>query len=308
MSQPPRQQLGEFSSIPPRRTALQQLALDEASIALRKKAIARFGSTWLKPPGISKTYQGKLDEEREQDEYNAEMREQAELIDTGEDDNATFANEDDLPVDGEADAEDAAEDADADEDDEAGDLDDEIPEAEEWSGTDDDEEVEERSSRIEASDAGSDNDDGNNEEDVDVSIGPNTSVGMHDVRPPPSSSSVATGLNSDGTTTSPSEALHRSPPPRFSHEVDDESRLMRQRQLRRQQQEQQQLLLAGEAGSRATGSPPRRTGWDAIRAIGRSRHGGRGVSPWRAIRRGSPAPVTPHAGGGGGDDEMETEE
>ncbi|KAI5787060.1 hypothetical protein EDC01DRAFT_169915 [Geopyxis carbonaria] len=47
---------------------LTQLALDEQSVDHRKLNIQRFGATWIKPPGMSKTLQGELDEKAEREE------------------------------------------------------------------------------------------------------------------------------------------------------------------------------------------------------------------------------------------------
>lgn len=72
-------------------SALQQLELDEANVAARKLHIQRFGSTWIRPPGMAKTYQGELDEKAEREEAEAqEMMEDVDLpldgtFDEGED-------------------------------------------------------------------------------------------------------------------------------------------------------------------------------------------------------------------------------
>ena len=61
-----------------------QLALDEESVYQRKVNIQRFGATWIKPPGILKTYQVELDEEKERREAERQaMMEDVEV--TGED-------------------------------------------------------------------------------------------------------------------------------------------------------------------------------------------------------------------------------
>ncbi|KAJ6262201.1 hypothetical protein Dda_3006 [Drechslerella dactyloides] len=52
-------------------SALQQLAIDEDAVEKRKLHIARFGATWIKPPGMMKTLQGVIDEELERAEQLA---------------------------------------------------------------------------------------------------------------------------------------------------------------------------------------------------------------------------------------------
>ncbi|KAK6534330.1 hypothetical protein TWF281_005655 [Arthrobotrys megalospora] len=52
-------------------SALQQLAIDEDAVEKRKLHIARFGATWIKPPGMMKTLQGVIDEELERAEQMA---------------------------------------------------------------------------------------------------------------------------------------------------------------------------------------------------------------------------------------------
>jgi len=54
------------------RSSLAALRADEANIEQRKQNVRRFGATWLRPPGVAKTYQAQMDEE-------AERAEQAEL-------------------------------------------------------------------------------------------------------------------------------------------------------------------------------------------------------------------------------------
>ncbi|RVD88467.1 uncharacterized protein DFL_002652 [Arthrobotrys flagrans] len=52
-------------------STLQQLAIDEDAVEKRKLHIARFGATWIKPPGMMKTLQGVIDEELERAEQMA---------------------------------------------------------------------------------------------------------------------------------------------------------------------------------------------------------------------------------------------
>ncbi|KAF3911943.1 hypothetical protein AA313_de0200957 [Arthrobotrys entomopaga] len=49
-------------------SSLQQLAIDEDAVRKRRLHIARFGATWIKPPGMMKTLQGLIDEELERAE------------------------------------------------------------------------------------------------------------------------------------------------------------------------------------------------------------------------------------------------
>lgn len=61
-----------------RPSALAQLVADEAEIRKRKANVARFGATWIRPPGVSKTYQALVDEAAERAEQDAlAAREQA---------------------------------------------------------------------------------------------------------------------------------------------------------------------------------------------------------------------------------------
>jgi hypothetical protein len=60
---------------PPARNAVNTLRAEENAIRLRKSNIRRFGAGWLKPPGISKTLQGLIDEKAEREEQElAAMR------------------------------------------------------------------------------------------------------------------------------------------------------------------------------------------------------------------------------------------
>lgn len=60
-------------------TALQLLIADEQHLTQRKTNIARFGSTWIRPPGISKTKQAMDDEEAELREQELAMQREAAL-------------------------------------------------------------------------------------------------------------------------------------------------------------------------------------------------------------------------------------
>ncbi|KAB8648503.1 hypothetical protein FH972_026159 [Carpinus fangiana] len=56
---------------PARPSALRQLLADEAEIEKRKTNVARFGAVWIRPPGISKTFQAMVDEAAERAEHEA---------------------------------------------------------------------------------------------------------------------------------------------------------------------------------------------------------------------------------------------
>ncbi|KAF8542622.1 hypothetical protein BDD12DRAFT_802695 [Trichophaea hybrida] len=146
-------------------SALQQLELDEQSVALRKLHIQRFGATWIRPPGMAKTYQGELDEKAEREEAEAhEMMEDVEIpgegvFDVDEDGQALHANQDldaNIPDGGEIsdldnnipEADSFVDGAEDEEDDGEVDLDADIPEAEAetlWDDSDEEEELEEDS-------------------------------------------------------------------------------------------------------------------------------------------------------------------
>jgi hypothetical protein len=146
---------------------LAQLEADEQLVALRKLNIQRFGATWIRPPGMAKTYQGELDEKAEREEAEAqEIMDDIEmpgeggfdLDEEGQHDNTDLdANipdggdvsdldghipEADSFVDG---AEDEDEDEEEEEEDGEVDLDDDIPEAEAetlWDDSDEEEDEE----------------------------------------------------------------------------------------------------------------------------------------------------------------------
>lgn len=63
--------------LPPARTPLTVLAADEAVLAYRKRAVARYGASWLRPPGVSKTLQGRDDERAEREEVEAQREREA---------------------------------------------------------------------------------------------------------------------------------------------------------------------------------------------------------------------------------------
>lgn len=117
-------------------SALRQLELDEQSVAQRKLQIQRFGATWIKPPGMLKTYQGELDEKAEREEAEAqEMMEEVGVPDEG-----GF----DVDEDGQAIHTTRDLDANVPDGGEVSDLDDNIPEAGSFlDGVDDDDDDEE---------------------------------------------------------------------------------------------------------------------------------------------------------------------
>ena len=54
---------------------------DEALIEQRKIAIARFGATWIKPPGVSKTLQAETEEKQEREEQEILARREQMMLD-----------------------------------------------------------------------------------------------------------------------------------------------------------------------------------------------------------------------------------
>jgi hypothetical protein len=61
------------------RSPLAQLRADEHIIELRKFNVMRFGAGWLRPPGVTKTLQSKLEEAQEQLEQMEMQRRDAEM-------------------------------------------------------------------------------------------------------------------------------------------------------------------------------------------------------------------------------------
>ncbi|GAB7345367.1 hypothetical protein MBLNU457_3715t1 [Dothideomycetes sp. NU457] len=116
------------------RNPLAQLKADEEAIRKRKDNIARFGSTWIKPPGISKTLQAETEERLEREEQEVLARREQMMMDMQAQQEAEEARQR------------AAQQADAEE---AGDvtqerdLDEDIPDADEDIEPEDDEEEEE---------------------------------------------------------------------------------------------------------------------------------------------------------------------
>ncbi|KAG0130241.1 hypothetical protein HOY82DRAFT_609752 [Tuber indicum] len=124
--------LPNFQSHPSRFRApsispLTQLALDEESVYQRKVNIQRFGATWIKPPGILKTYQVELDEEKERSE--AERQAMMEDVEVTGEDGAFDETVGEIAVEG-------------DEGETGADLDADIPEADSYDEDDEDEDDE----------------------------------------------------------------------------------------------------------------------------------------------------------------------
>jgi len=76
---------------------LTQLTLDEQSVEARKLNIQRFGSTWIRPPGIAKTLQGEIDEQIEREEHR-QMEEAADEGMTGLIQNSELPTGEELPT------------------------------------------------------------------------------------------------------------------------------------------------------------------------------------------------------------------
>ncbi|KAI9762985.1 MAG: hypothetical protein M4579_000048 [Chaenotheca gracillima] len=109
---------------PPRPNPLAQLRADENFIKQRKLNIQRFGATWIRPPGVTKTYQMAMDETAEREEAERLAEREAMMVDMGDDaEGVEMGGDEDIPEadEGERDLDDDVPDADAD----AGDLDDE---------------------------------------------------------------------------------------------------------------------------------------------------------------------------------------
>lgn len=143
-----------------RNTNLAILSMDERTIVQRKMAIAMYGYSWLKPAGCAKTMLGRREEELEREEVEKQLREvelQERLALEAEEQERLAARDalgeiqDDRDLDGDIpDAEEDEDDEDGwieDEDSEAmmhtgfdmeGDLDDDVPEADDGDGEDDD--------------------------------------------------------------------------------------------------------------------------------------------------------------------------
>ncbi|KAF2840404.1 hypothetical protein M501DRAFT_1002756 [Patellaria atrata CBS 101060] len=104
---------------PPVRSSLAILTADEEKIEKRKQFIRRFGASWIRPPGVAKTYQATMDEIAEREEQDMLARREQAMMD--------LANAQELEAQRQA----AAEGGEEDEEGEGErDLDDDVPEAE----------------------------------------------------------------------------------------------------------------------------------------------------------------------------------
>lgn len=74
-------QLSAHNSTHARPHSLAQLKADEDAIRKRKENIARFGSTWIKPPGVAKTLQAETEEKQEREEQEALQRREQMMMD-----------------------------------------------------------------------------------------------------------------------------------------------------------------------------------------------------------------------------------
>lgn len=106
-------------------TPLAQLLHDEAKLEKRKDNVAKFGAGWIRPPGIAKTYQARMDEEAEMKEQMELARREAVMLEMQQ----AAAAQNGLPnEDGEGEEE----------EEEERDLDDEVPDADALEDLDDD--------------------------------------------------------------------------------------------------------------------------------------------------------------------------
>lgn len=112
-------QHGHHSHRSASRTLLAQLQTEENNIEVRKSSIRRYGASWIRPPGVAKTYQALIDEEHEREEQEILARREQVMLDLqaaqqeAQNAEAREANGDEME-DGEGEV----------------DLDDEVPEAE----------------------------------------------------------------------------------------------------------------------------------------------------------------------------------
>lgn len=106
---------------------LTQLALDEQSVDQRKLNIQRFGAAWIRPPGMSKTLQGEIDEKAEHEESeHQQIMDEVDIVGDGP-----------LDADEDGDARQPIEDLDADIPIAGSDRDDSIPEGESFADASD---------------------------------------------------------------------------------------------------------------------------------------------------------------------------
>lgn len=105
-----------------------QLVHDEAKLEKRKDNVAKFGASWIRPPGVAKTYQARMDEEAEMKEQKELARREAVMLEMQQ----AAAAQDGLPAEGEE----------GEEVEEERDLDEEIPDADALEDLDDEDESE----------------------------------------------------------------------------------------------------------------------------------------------------------------------
>ncbi|KAH7118002.1 hypothetical protein B0J11DRAFT_583377 [Dendryphion nanum] len=113
----------------PARSALAALVADENNIYQRKQNVRRFGAGWIKPPGVAKTYQAKMDEDAEREEQEQLARREQVLLDlaaaqTDAANQDAAAQGDEEMMEGERDLDDEVPEAEADESDISSNLDD----------------------------------------------------------------------------------------------------------------------------------------------------------------------------------------
>lgn len=106
-------------------TPLARLLQEEAKHEKHKDNVAKFGAGWIRPPGIAKTYQARMDEEAEMKEQMELARREAVMLEMQQ----AAAAQNGLPNEGEEGEE---------EDGEERDLDDDVPDADALEDLDDD--------------------------------------------------------------------------------------------------------------------------------------------------------------------------
>jgi hypothetical protein len=110
-------------------TPLAQLLHDENKLKQRKENVRRFGAGWIRPPGVAKTYQARMDEEAERAEQMETARREAVMLEMQQ----AAAAQNGLPTEGEEGEE---------EEEEERDLDDEVPDADALEDLDDEDDTE----------------------------------------------------------------------------------------------------------------------------------------------------------------------
>jgi hypothetical protein len=107
------------------------LTEDEKLIEQRKLNVRRFGAAWLRPPGVAKTFQARMDEDQERAEQAEMARREAQLLEMAqaaeaEAGNAEAEQEQEEERDLDADVPDAEEEEDEEEDEDEEDSDEEV--------------------------------------------------------------------------------------------------------------------------------------------------------------------------------------